>query len=118
MLQSEVINKLSRECCLALGDFDHYKTIRTYIQMALSIGVEHYTKDMTEVIAFWKDGIEAGRFKSVEEASKKLGIRQSDISSVLTGVQHSAGGLMFMKSKDYDLIPKEKEESSISKNEL
>lgn len=107
MLQSEVINKLTRECCLALGDFDHFTTVRTYIQMALSIGVEHYTKEMEEVIALYKDGTEAGRFKSITDAANKLGIQQHGISNVLTGRCQLAGGLKFIKARDYDLLPRE-----------
>jgi len=108
MIQSEVIHKLSRECCLALGDFDHFDTVRSYIQMALSIGIEHYSKTMEEVVALYKDGTEAGRFKSVTEASEKLGIYQSSITNVLSGRCHLAGGLMWMKTKDYELIEREK----------
>jgi len=106
MLQSEVITKLSRECCLALGDFSHFETVRIYIQMALSIGIEHYTKDMEEVVAIYKEGAEAGRFKSISDAADKLGIHQHDISAVLIGRQQTAGGLKFMKVKDYDLVPR------------
>jgi len=109
MIQSEVIDKLARECCLALGDFDHFMTVRTYIQMALSIGIEHYTKDMEEVVAIYRDGVEAGRFKSIKDASDKLGIAYQNISTVLEGRQHTAGGLMFMKTKDYELVEREKE---------
>ena len=107
MLQSEVINKLSRECCLAMGDFDYFKTVRIYIQMALSIGIEHYTKDMEEVVALYRDGVEAGRFKSEKDAAEKLGIAYQNISAVLEGRQHTAGGLMFMRTRDYELVERE-----------
>jgi len=108
MIQSEVINKLSRECCLALGDFDHFDTVRTYIQMALSIGIEHYSRDMEEVVALYKDGVEAGRFKSVNDAMNKLGIPQTQICAVLNGRQHTTGGLMFIRTKDYELVKRKK----------
>lgn len=106
MTQGEVISKLTHECCLAMGDFHYFQTVRTYIQMALVIGTEHFTKDMEEIIALYKDGVEAGRFKGIGEASKKLGIAQTCISETLAGKQHSAGGLLFMKTKDYELIPR------------
>jgi hypothetical protein len=109
MIQSEVINKLARECCLALGDFDHFTTVHTYIQMALSIGIEHYTKDMEEIVAMYRDGVEAGRFKSIREAERKLGIDRRNINQVLRGAAHSAGGLIFIKTKDYELIERKKE---------
>jgi hypothetical protein len=77
--------------------------------MALSIGLEHYTKDMEEVVALYRDGVEAGRFKSIGDASNKLGVPQSSISDVIRGVQHTAGGLMFIKTKDYELVERDKE---------
>ena len=107
MLQAEVIDKLTRECCRAIGDFDYYQTIRIYIQMALSIGVEHYSYEMEEIVAMYRDGSEAGRFKSVHETSDKLGISQGNISECLNGNRHSAGGLIFMKTKDYELVERE-----------
>ena len=109
MLQSEVINKLSRECCLAMGDFDYFKTVRIYIQMALAVGVEHYRVDMDEVVAMDMEGREAGRFKSIQEASDKLGILQSGIMNNLAGRSAWAGGLKWMKVKDYELIEREPE---------
>jgi len=108
MTQSEVINKLSMEMALALGDLDTLPTCRTYIQMALAIGIEHYTKDMEEIIVMNKDGEEVTRLKSVSEGEVKLGIRQIYISLCLTGRQHSAGGFMFVKAKDKELIPAKK----------
>jgi hypothetical protein len=107
MLQSEVINKLSRECCIALGDFYGYKTIRTYIQMALVVGIEHFTKDMEEIVVMDMSGVETGRFKSIREAERELGINRRNIDHVITGKAHSAGGLMFMKTKDYELVKRE-----------
>lgn len=107
MTEGEVVNKLSHECCLALGDFDHFQTVRTYIQMALRVGIEHYAKDEEEVIALYRDGTEAGRFKGVKDAAIKLGIAQSNISRVLTGKIHTAGGLKFIKTRDYELVKRE-----------
>lgn len=106
MTQGEVISKLSHECCLAMGDFDYYQTVRTYIQMALMVGVEHYTKDMEEIVALYRDGTEAGRFKSIQDASKKLGLFQPSINMVLSGKIHTTGGLKFIRTKDYELVPR------------
>ena len=108
MIQSEVINKLTRECCLALGDFDHFNTVRTYIQMALSIGIEHYSREMEEVVVLARDGIEMGRFKSIVETAEKLGLAQENISAVINGRQQTCGGMMFIKARYYDLQPREK----------
>ena len=104
MLQSTVINKLAKECCLAIGSFDDYKTIKIYIQMALAIGVEHYTVDMEEIVVIDQSGIERGRYKSITETADKLGLRAENISATLNGRQHTCGGFLFIKAKDFDLI--------------
>lgn len=109
MLQAEVINKLSRECCLAMGSFDNFKTIKIYIQMALAVGVEHYMVSMEEVVALDMNGKEAGRFKSIQEASDKMGIHQSGIVNNLSGRSAWASGLKWMKVKDYELVRREPE---------
>ena len=106
MTQSEVIDKLTKELCLAQGTFDYFRVNRIYIQMALAVGIEHFTKDMEEIVALYQDGCEAGKFKSIADASNKLGISQPCISDALRGAQHTAGGLMFMKTKDYELVPR------------
>ena len=108
MTLSEVINKLSMEQAIALGDLDTLQTCRIYIQMALMVGVEHFTKDMEEIVVMNKQGEEVARFKSVSECEAKLGIPQNQISSALNGYQHSAGGFLFMKLKDKELIPAKK----------
>ncbi len=107
MIQSEVVSKLSHECCLAMGDFDHFQTVSIYIQMALVVGTEHFRYDMEEVVAFYQDGIEAGRFKNIVEASNKLGIHRQNIQEVVSGRRHSAGGLTFIKLKDHELVGRE-----------
>jgi hypothetical protein len=108
MTQNEVINKLSMEMALALGDLDTLQTCKIYIQMALSIGIEHFTRDMDEVIAYTTNGTEIGRFKSVQDAADKIGLRAELITAVLNGRQCTTGGMMFMKTKDKYLIPSKK----------
>jgi predicted DNA-binding ArsR family transcriptional regulator len=108
MTQGEVINKLSMECAVALGDLDTLQTVRNYIQMALAIGVEHYTKDMEEVIVMNYNGEEIDRLKSVTDVERKLGIKQAYVSAVLRGDQFSAGGLRFQLVKDKELVPVKK----------
>jgi hypothetical protein len=105
MTHNEVITKLSIEMAMELGDFNHIYICRKFIQRALAIGVEHFEKDQEEVIQMDRFGTEIGRFKGVIDASKKTGIRQSDISAVLTGAQHTTCGFIFMKSRDKELIP-------------
>lgn len=108
MTQGEVINKLSMEMALALGDLDTLQTCRTYIQMALSIGIDHFTKDMEEIIQMDHFGAEIDRYKSISEAVRETGISQPCISDAIRGAQHTAGGFIFMKSKDKVLIPAKK----------
>lgn len=86
------------------GHAEDMGVYRKYIQMALSIGLEHFSKDMEEVYAFNKWGREVGCFKSVRDASKKLGIPAHYISNMLSGRQSTAGGLIFVRSKDVELV--------------
>ena len=92
-----------------MGSFDHFKTVRIYIQMALAVGVEHYMVSMDEVVALDMNGVEAGRFKSIQEAADKMGIKQSGIMNNLAGRSAWAGGLKWMKVKDYELIERDPE---------
>ena len=108
MLQSEVINKLAMELCLANGDFDHFQNNCIYIQRALSIGIEHYSIQMEEIVVLTKKGVEIGRYKSIAETSTKLGLHERNISAVINSEQHSSGGYLFMKAKDYELTPRNK----------
>jgi hypothetical protein len=96
------------EMAVALGDLDKLQTCQYYIQKALAIGIEHFTADMEEIIMMDQFGEEMEIFKSISDASSKTGIRQGDISSVITGIQHTAGGFIFMKSKDKELVPAKK----------
>lgn len=104
MTVNEVVEKLSMEMAVALGELDHLPTCRRYIRMALAVGIEHFTKDMEEIIMMTKQGEEISRFRSVSECVSKTGIPQPQISAVLTGQQHTAGGFMFIKTKDKELV--------------
>jgi hypothetical protein len=108
MTYNEVINKLSMEMALALGDFYYLDTCKIYIQQALAIGIDHFTKDMEEVIAMDLLGREVGRYKSILDAERQLGVRECNIHQVLAGKNHTAGGYMFVRSKDKELIPAKK----------
>ena len=73
-----------------------------------SIGIDHYTKEMEEIVVLSRNGVEMGRFRSIVETAEKLGLAQENISAVLNGRQQTSGGMIFMKARDYDLIPREK----------
>lgn len=93
---------------LALGELDHLQTCRTYIQMALSIGIDHFTKNMEEIIAMDPQGREVGRYKNILEIERELGVKESNVHHVLAGRNHTAGGYIFIRSKDKELIPSRK----------
>ena len=104
MTHNEVIDKLAKEMILITGETDHLNTYRWFIRQALVIGVEHYTKEMEEIIAMDKWGGEQGRFKGVRDASEKLGIPRGNIYQVLEGRRPSAGGFRFIRNRDKYLI--------------
>jgi hypothetical protein len=108
MTQNEVINKLSMEMAVALGDLDHLDTCRFYIQLALVIGAEQYGLDGEEIIQMDTAGLEIRRFKSIRKASEILGIDRRNISHVLNGDYHTVGGFMFMKARDKERLPAKK----------
>ena len=112
MTQSEVIDKLSIECHSLVEQFpdDKYAIIRKYIQMALVVGLEHFSTEMKEIVVLDYNGVERGRFKSIQDAANKLGIHSTSITAVVNGRQHTAGGYMFMKKSNYELLrrPSEK----------
>lgn len=120
MTQNEVINKLSMEMFvlvkgknlytnldqpLTKEDFDDLNTYRWFIRQALTIGIDHFTKDMEEIIQMDLRGVEMERYKSTQEASDKTGIYRSCITDVIIGRAHSAGGFTFIKTKDKELVP-------------
>lgn len=108
MTQNEIINKLSMELAVKVGDFDNLNTFRWYIRQALAIGIEHFTVDMEEIIQLTHSGEEVGRYKSTREASNETGIDRRNIYHVLEGSAHTAGGFLFIRAKDKELIPAKK----------
>ena len=113
MIQSEIVHKMSMEMALRLGDLNHLKTCKFYINMAVTIGTEYFTRDMEEVVALTSEGIERGRYKSIAEAAHELGLDGTHISKVLSRRYHSTGGFIFMKTKDRELIKRKPEECEI-----
>ena len=104
MTRDKVINSLTLELVTITGDDEHMSIIRKYIGMTLDIGINHFTKDMEEVIAMDEWGNEIGRFKGVTDAAVKLGLKQYSISDVIAGRQHSTGGYLFAKAHKTQLI--------------
>jgi hypothetical protein len=108
MTQNEVINKLAMEEAVLLGDLDNLNTFRWFIRQALVIGIDHFSKDMEEIIQLTHFGEEVGRYKSLREAARETGIDRRNIHHVLVGQSHSAGGFLFIKANDKELIPVKK----------
>jgi hypothetical protein len=116
MTQSEVVNKMSKEMALELGGLEYLRICKFYINMAVTIGLECYSKNMEEIIAMTCDGVEVGRYPGLREASRQLGIAEGGISNVIAGRHHTAGGLMFMKAKDREMYKKELQDETIIKD--
>ena len=102
MILDEVVNKLALELMNRTGNIGHAPLYREFLNMAVIIGMEHFTPDMIEIVALLKDGAEAGRYKCTAEASRKLGIAQGNITAVLEGRRHTAGGYLFIRKVDWD----------------
>ena len=102
MTIDEVTNKLTFELVTQTGHLEDREICWQYIRYALIIGIEHFTKEMKEVIALDKLGNEVGRYKGVREASVKLKISRGNIYQVLEEKRHTAGGLIFVKNKDWN----------------
>lgn len=103
MTMTEVMDKLMAEYWQETGDSENYSTVRKYMQRALVVGMEHFDPSMSEIVALNQWGIEVGRYKSTIDASKKIGVCRQCIVKVINGRAVTAGGLKFVKAKDYDL---------------
>jgi hypothetical protein len=104
MTVDQVITKLSLELASITGDSSHVDTYRRYIQMALSVGREHFNDQMNEIVAYDLKGNQVGRFKGVRDAGRKLNIDGAHIRRVIRGERHSHKGFIFRK--DTDLVKK------------
>jgi hypothetical protein len=102
MTIEEVTNKLSFEMVILTGHPEDVSIYQQYIQIGIVLGMEYFKKDQQEVIALDDKGVIVGKFRSVTEASKKLGICRQGIVKVLNARAHSAGGLHFVKQKDWN----------------
>lgn len=123
MTQTEVINKISKEAAEQLEKIVNIKTtesaelielatdpefvnaIKWFVRQALVIGTDHFTKNSEEIIALDMEGHEIGRYKNILEIEKVLGVKESNVHHVLAGRNHTAGGFMFIRSKDRDRVP-------------
>ena len=79
------------------GHVEDHEVYETYIQRALVIGMEHYSPHMTEIEVLNESGEIVGRYKSVDDAAKKLGIHRANLNSILKGKRHSSHGYLFRR---------------------
>lgn len=100
MTFEEIKNRLVYEMIQLTGHFEDHNVYATYIQRALCIGMEHFIPDQNEIIAFNQEGVIVARYKSVTEASQKLGVSRQAINKVLVGKNHTAKNLIFRKAKE------------------
>ena len=101
MTINEVTNKLVFEMVQLTGHFEDADIYKSYIRIALTVGMEYFNPMQEEVVATNQKGVEVGRYKSIEEASVKLNIKRQNIVSVVLGHRNKAGGLSFRKSETF-----------------
>jgi hypothetical protein len=103
MTIDEVNKRLVFEMVQLTGHFEDQEIYQTYIQRALVIGMDYFTKGDHMIIAFDESGVEMGRFKTILQASERLKINPGSISNILHGKRHSARGLTFIFDKPINL---------------
>lgn len=102
MTRDYVLNQLTCELVALTGDTENMSAYRKYLNMALDIGVNHFTKDMEEVIQMDTNGRIIKRYKGITDAATKIGIKQCSISDVITGRQNSTHGFIFRKASSFE----------------
>ena len=101
MTFKQAVDAITSEMVLRTGRPEDMVVYREYIGQALIIGMEHFNPNQKEVVSMDQRGRETGRYRSVSEAAKKLGICRQSINKVLSGERHTAGGLIFIESKNW-----------------
>jgi hypothetical protein len=108
MTVDEVVKKLAIELVLETGHTEDFSNYRKIIKRAVVIGTEHFTVKMEEVVAMNREGVEIGRYKSADEAAKKLDIPRGNVFQVLERLRPTAHGLKFIYVRDLELVKREK----------
>lgn len=103
MTIEEVKKKLVFEMIQLTGHFEDQEIYDTYIQRALVVGMEYFKPGNRQIVAINESGVEVGRFNTIVQAAKYLKIHRSNISKVLLGKRHLAGGLTFIFYKPINL---------------
>lgn len=100
MTFEEIKNRLVFEMVQLTGHFEDQEIYQLYIQRALCIGMEHLSSLQEEIIAYDENGKIVARYRSITEASQKLGVSRQAIDKVLSGKNHTAKKLIFRKAKE------------------
>lgn len=74
-----------------------------YLKRGAKIYEKPESKSMKSVIQCDLSGNFISQFRSVQEASKKTGVRRSRISSVITGISKTAGGFIWVYEDDFQI---------------
>lgn len=97
MTFEQVIKRLTDEMVLQTGHEEDLQIYQDYIQIALVIGSEQFSKDKGEIVALDEAGNEAGRFINVNQAAIKLNVDRQNIDQVLKGNRIHAGEYTFIR---------------------
>lgn len=103
MTVDEVTDKISVELALYLdrvGDLPHIKRI---VRMAITVGIEYFSKDMEEIMLLNKKGELVKVFKSINDTATVLETDRSIIQRVLAGKRHSIRGYILRKVQNKPL---------------
>jgi hypothetical protein len=109
----EVINKLALELAFATGDLENIAHYKKYLRMALVVGTEHFINNKEEIVAMDYEGVEQGRYNSIRDAARKLGLDPSAICKVVNGRSYSHGGYLFIRRKETELVKMLKNQNTI-----
>ena len=97
MTFEDVIDQLASEMFRKTGHDRDIPVYREYIQIALVVGADYFSKDKSEIVAFDEAGNEVGRFIIVNKASRELKVNRQNIDQVLKGNRFHAGGYTFIR---------------------
>lgn len=97
MTFEQVIKRLTMEMVHQTGHEEDLQIYRDYIQIALVVGAELFSKDKGEIIALDEAGNEVGRFINVNKAARELKVNRQNIDRVLKGDSRHAGGYTFIR---------------------
>lgn len=97
MTFEQVIKRLTEEMVLQTGHEEDLQIYQDYIQIAIVIGAELFSKEKGEIVAFDEAGNEVGRFINVNRAARELKLNRQNIDQILKGNRYHSGGYTFIR---------------------